>query len=69
MNYTYVCDVMRVWQGPEVGYTGSSFIQRGSHVKCFQIHGKYTREARYAQLCSSALHRPKARDQPGESFK
>lgn len=26
-NYTYVHDVMRIWQGPEVGQTGSSFIQ------------------------------------------
>lgn len=26
-NYTYVHDVMRIWQGPEVGPTGSSFIQ------------------------------------------
>lgn len=26
-NYTYVHDVMRIWQGPEAGQTGSSFIQ------------------------------------------
>lgn len=26
-NYTYVHDVMRIWQGPETGQTGSSFIQ------------------------------------------
>lgn len=26
-NYTYVHDVMRIWQGLEAGQTGSSFIQ------------------------------------------
>lgn len=26
-NYTYVHDVMRIWQGLEAGQTGSPFIQ------------------------------------------
>lgn len=43
-NYTYVHDVMRIWQGLEVGQTGSSFIQRrGSYSLLPVLRTKYCR--------------------------
>lgn len=61
MNYTYVHDVMTVWQGPEAGHTGSSFIQGGVHINVSRF--KESRPERLDMLSIAHLldNKPKAR--------
>lgn len=56
INYTYVHDVMRIWQGPEARPDREFIFPEEGHVNCFQVQESRS-ETRYAQEYSSALHR------------
>lgn len=50
-NYTYVDDVMRIWQGPEARPDREFIVPEEGHVNCFQVQGKQTGDL----ICSAIL--------------
>lgn len=68
MNYTYVHDVMTVWQGPEEAIQGVHLSKVAFMLNVSRF--KESRPERLDMLSTAHLldNRPKARDQPGESF-
>lgn len=67
INYTYVHDVMRIWQGPEARPDREFIFPQQGHVNCFQVEGEWTGDS----ICSAiliCLTQILGMDQPEESF-
>lgn len=67
INYTYVDDVMRIWQGPEARPDREFIFPEEGHVNCFQVQGKQIGDL----ICSAiliCLTQILGIDQPEESF-
>lgn len=67
INYTYVDDVMRIWQGPEARPDREFIFPEEGHVNCFQVQGKQIGDL----ICSAiliCLTQILGMDQPEESF-